>query len=72
MEEIFAFKGRTSLWFGGLFCLLPYPDEQPTYRSRTFGRVSFSLAELSARDLLCSRREDDFVTVTAGQIVLEV
>ena len=45
-----------------LFCLLAYPDEQPTCRSRTFGRVSVSLAEPRARDLLCKRQ---WTTVTA-------
>ena len=39
-----------------LFYLLAYLDEQFTCRSRTFDRMSISLAELRARDLLCKRQ----------------
>ena len=45
-----------------LFCLFAYLDEQLICRSRTFDRVSISLAELKAKNLLCKRQ---WIIVTA-------
>ena len=54
---------RTSVW-RSYFTYSRTPTSN-LFQSRRFGRVSVSLAEPRARDLLCWRREDDLVTVTA-------